>query len=289
VENMRYETPSTAKEAVSLMAKEKGIAYILAGGTDLLVKMKAGMIEPDLVVDIKRVKGMNEIKKGVSGYSIGAAVPCVAILENAAFVKAWPGIADAANLIGSRQVQGRSTMTGNMCNASPAADSVPALVAAGAKVSIAGPKGNRKLAVEDVAAGVGRNNLKKGEIITSIDLPKKAAKSGDAYLRFTPRTEMDIAVVSVGVNLTLDGKGVITKARVALGAVSTTVLLVKEAANAIIGTKLDDAAKAKLAAICSAACKPIDDKRGTIEFRTDVAGVLARRAAETAYARAGGK
>jgi aerobic carbon-monoxide dehydrogenase medium subunit len=286
---MRYETPSTAKEAVSLMAKEKGIAYILAGGTDLLVKMKAGMIEPDLVVDIKRVKGMNEIKKGVGGYSIGAAVPCVAILENAAFVKAWPGVADAANLIGSRQVQGRSTMTGNMCNASPAADSVPALVAAGAKVSIAGPKGNRKLAVEDVAAGVGRNNLKKGEIITSIDLPKKAAKSGDAYLRFTPRTEMDIAVVSVGVNLTLDGKGVITKARVALGAVSTTVLLVKEAANAIIGTKLDDAAKAKLAAICSAACKPIDDKRGTIEFRTDVAGVLARRAAETAYARAGGK
>lgn len=286
---MRYETPSTAKEAVTLMAKEKGIAYILAGGTDLLVKMKAGTIEPDLVVDIKRVKGMNEIKKGVGGFSIGAAVPCVAILENAAFVKAWPGVADAANLIGSRQVQGRSTMSGNLCNASPAADSAPALVAAGAKVSIAGPKGNRKLAVEDLAAGVGRNNLKKGEIITSIDLPKKDAKSGTSYLRFTPRTEMDIAVVSVGVNLTLDGRGVITKARVALGAVATTVLLVKEAAKAIIGTKLDDAAKAKLAAACSAACKPIDDKRGTIEFRTDVAGVLARRAAETAYARAGGK
>ena len=286
---MRYETPSTAREAVTLMAKEKGIAYILAGGTDLLVKMKAGMIEPDLVVDIKRVKGMNEIKKGAGGFSIGAAVPCVAILENAAFVKAWPGVADAANLIGSRQVQGRCTMSGNLCNASPAADSAPALVAAGAKVSIAGPKGNRKLAVEDLAAGVGRNNLKKGEVITSIDLPKKDAKSGTAYLRFTPRTEMDIAVVSVGVNLTLDGKGVITKARVALGAVATTVLLVKEAAKAIIGTKLDDAAKAKLSAACSAACKPIDDKRGTIEFRTDVAGVLARRAAETAYARAGGK
>ena len=286
---MRYETPSTAKEAVTLMAKEKGIAYILAGGTDLLVKMKAGMIEPDLVVDIKRVKGMNEIKKGVGGFSIGAAVPCVAILENAAFVKAWPGVADAANLIGSRQVQGRCTMSGNLCNASPAADSAPALVAAGAKVSISGPKGNRKLAVEDLAAGVGRNNLKKGEIITSIDLPKKDAKSGTAYLRFTPRTEMDIAVVSVGVNLTLDGKGVITKARVALGAVATTVLLVKEAAKVIIGTKLDDAAKAKLSAACSAACKPIDDKRGTVEFRTDVAGVLARRAAETAYARAGGK
>jgi aerobic carbon-monoxide dehydrogenase medium subunit len=288
-ETMRFETPSTAKEAVTLMAKEKGVAFILAGGTDLLVKMKAGMIEPDLVVDIKRIKGMAEIKKTASGFSIGAGVPCSALTENAALVKAYPGVVEAANLIGSKQVQGRCTMSGNLCNASPAADSVPALVAAGAKVVITGPKGNRKLAVEEVPAGVGRTNLKKGEIITAIELPKKPAKSGDAYLRFIPRTEMDIAVVSVGIALTLDAKGVITKARVALGAVATTVLLVKDAAKAIIGSKLDAAAKAKLAAACSAACKPIDDKRGTIEFRTEVAGVLARRAAETAYARAGGK
>ena len=286
---MRYEAPATAKEAVAMLAKEKGTAFVLAGGTDLLVKMKAGMLEPDLVVDIKRIKAMCEIKKTASGFSIGGAVPCAALTENAALVKAWPGVVEAANLIGSKQVQGRCTMSGNLCNASPAADSVPALVAAGAKVSITGPKGSRKLAVEDVPAGVGRTNLKKGELVTSIELPKKLAKSGDAYLRFIPRTEMDIAVVSVGVNLTIDGKGVITKARVALGAVATTVLLVKEAAKAIIGTKLDDVAKAKLAAVCSAACKPIDDKRGTIEYRTDGAGVLARRAAETAYARAGGK
>jgi aerobic carbon-monoxide dehydrogenase medium subunit len=286
---MRYEAPATAKEAVTLLAKEKGAAFVLAGGTDLLVKMKAGMLEPTLVVDIKHIKGMREIKKTASGFSIGAGVPCAALTENAALLKAYPGVVEAANLIGSKQVQGRCTMSGNLCNASPAADSVPALVAAGAKVSISGPKGSRKLAVEDVPAGVGRTNLKKGEIITSIDLPKKAANSGDAYLRFIPRTEMDIAVVSVGINLTIDSKGVITKARVALGAVATTVLLVKEAAKAIIGTKLDAAAKANLAAACSAACKPIDDKRGTIEFRTEVAGVLARRAAETAYARAGGK
>jgi aerobic carbon-monoxide dehydrogenase medium subunit len=286
---MRYEAPATTKEAVTMLAKEKGISFILAGGTDLLVKMKAGIVEPDLVVDIKRIKGMRDIKKIASGFSIGAAVPCAALNENAALVKAWPGVVEAANLIGSKQVQGRCTMSGNLCNASPAADSVPALVAAGAKVVITGPKGSRKLNVEDVPAGVGRTVLKKGEIIASIELPKQAAKSGDAYLRFIPRTEMDIAVVSVGVNLTIDGKGVITKARVALGAVATTVLLVKEAAKAIIGTKLDDAAKAALAAACSAACRPIDDKRGTIEFRTDVAGVLARRAAETAYARAGGK
>ena len=286
---MRYESPVTVKDAVTLLAREKGKAFILAGGTDLLVKMKAGMVEPDLVVDIKRIKGMSDIKKSATGFSIGAATPCVALNENAALVKAWPGVVEAGNLIGSKQVQGRCTMAGNLCNASPAADSVPALIAANAKVTIAGPKGKRKLAVEDVPAGVGRTNLKKGEFIESIQLPKKLAKSGDAYLRFIPRTEMDIAVVSVGVSLTIDGKGVVTKARVALGAVATTALLVKEAAKAIIGSKLDDAALSKLAAAASAACKPIDDKRGTIEFRTEVAGVLAKRAAKIAYQRAGGK
>jgi aerobic carbon-monoxide dehydrogenase medium subunit len=286
---MRFESPATVKDAVALLAKEKGKAYVLAGGTDLLVKMKAGMLEPDLVVDIKRIKGMRDVKKTASGFVIGAGTPCVALAEDKALSKAWPGVVEASQLIGSKQVQGRCTMSGNLCNASPAADSVPALVAAGAKVAIAGPRGKRKLAVEDVPAGVGRTNLKKGEFIEAIELPKQAARSGDAYLRFIPRTEMDIAVVSAAVNLTLDTKGVITKARVALGAVAPTVLLVKDAAKALIGSKLDDAAKAKLAAACSAACRPIDDKRGTVEFRTDVAGVLARRAAETAYARAGGK
>lgn len=286
---MRYESPATTKEACALLAKEKGTAFVLAGGTDLLVKMKAGMVEPDLVVDIKRIKGMRDIKKTASGFVIGAATPNVALSENAALLKAWPGVVEAAQLIGSKQVQGRCTMAGNLCNASPAADAVPALVAAGAKVVLASVKGKRKLAVEDVPAGVGRTVLKKGEIVEAIELPAKKPKSGDAYLRFIPRTEMDIAVVSCGVNLTIDGKGVITAARVALGAVAPTVLLVKDAAKAIIGSKLDDAAKAKLAAAASAACRPIDDKRGTVEFRTEVAGVMARRAAEIAYARAGGK
>lgn len=286
---MRYEAPTSAKAAVSLLSKEKGVAFVLGGGTDLLVKMKAGMIEPDLIVDIKLIKGLKDIKKTASGFTIGAAVPCSALSENSALVKAWPGVVEGASLIGSKQVQGRCTMAGNLCNASPAADSVPSLVAAGAKVVLTGPKGTRKIAVEDVPAGVGRTNLKKAEFITAIELPKKLPKSGDAYLRFIPRSEMDIAVVSVAVNLTIDGKGVITKARVVLGAVATTILLVKDAAKAIIGTKLDADALAKLATAASAACKPIDDKRGTVAFRTEVAGVLARRAAETAYARAGGK
>ena len=286
---MRYEAPDSTKSAASLLAKEKGSAFVLAGGTDLLVKMKGGFVEPDLVVDIKNIKGMREIKKSATGFRIGAATPNVALTENAALSKAWPGVVEGASLIGSKQVQGRSTMVGNLCNGSPAADAVPALVAAGAKVSIQGPKAKRTIAVEQVMAGPGRTTLKKGEVIEAIMLPARPPRSSDAYLRFIPRTEMDIAVVSAAVNITLDNKGVVKAASVALGAVAPTVVSVPAAAKAIIGTKLEDAALEKLAAACSAACRPIDDKRGTVEFRTKVAGVLATRAAKIAYARAGGK
>ena len=286
---MEYTAPETVKAAVALLAKAKGSAYVLAGGSDLLVRMKGGFIEPDLVVDIKRIKAMREVKKTASGFVIGAAVPCAALGENKALVKAWPGVVEAANLIGSKQIQGRCTITGNLCNAGPAADSVPALVAAGAKAVIQGPKGRRVVPVEQIPVGPGKTSLKKGELVESIQLPARKPRSGDAYLRFIPRSEMDIAVVSAGVNLTLDARGVVTDARVSLGAVAPTVLLVPAAAKALIGSKLDDAALEKLGAAASAACRPIDDKRGTIEFRTKVAAVLAKRAAKIAYARAGGK
>ena len=286
---MHYEAPETTKAAVAFLAKAKGSAYVLAGGSDLLVRMRGGYIEPDLVVDIKHIKAMREVKKSASGFTIGAAVPCAQLGENTALKKAWPGVVEAANLIGSKQIQGRCTITGNLCNASPAADSVPAMVAAGAKAVIAGPKGKRTIPVEQVATAPGKTSLKKGELIEAILLPKRPSHSGDAYLRFIPRTEMDIAVVSAGVNLVLDSKGTVKDAHVALGAVAPTVVLVPDAAKAIIGTKLDSAALDKLGAACSAACRPIDDKRGTIEFRTKVAAVLAKRAAKIAYSRAGGK
>ena len=224
---MRFESPATVKDAVALLSKEKGKAFILAGGTDLLVKMKAGMVEPDLVVDIKRIKGMSDIKKSASGFVIGAATPCAALNENAALVKAYPGVVEAANLIGSKQVQGRCTMSGNLCNASPAADSVPALVAANAKVNIAGPKGKRKVAVEDVPARSGPHQFKEGASLSNPSpfRPKSLNLAMPTCASF-PARKCDIAVVSCGVNLTIDGKGVITAARVALGAVAPTVLLV---------------------------------------------------------------
>ena len=286
---MRYERPTTMKQASVLLTKEKGSAYVLAGGTDLLVRMRTGFIEPDLVVDIKRIPATREIASAAVGFRIGAAVSGAELGEHAKLKKAWPGVVEAANLIGSKQVQGRCTMTGNLCNASPAADSVPALVAAGAKAVIVGPKGKRTIPVEQVPVAPGKTSLKKGEIVESILLPKRPARSGDAYLRFIPRTEMDIAVVGVGVSVTLDDKGVCTDARVSLGAVAPTVLLVPDAAKALIGTKMDKKALDALAAACSAACRPIDDKRGTREYRIKVAGVLARRAAQIARKRAGGK
>lgn len=286
---MLYERPSSLQEAVDLVAKAGGTATIMAGGTDVLVRMKGGFVEPELIVDIKAIEALRAVSESESGFRIGAAVPCAELGETAALKAAWPGVVEAANLIGSKQVQGRCTIAGNLCNASPAADSVPALVAADAKAVIVGPNGTRTADVGEVPTGPGKTSLAKGEIIEAITLDARAPRSGDAYLRFIPRTEMDIAVVGVGVNLTLDADGTIQSARVALGAVAPTVLLVAEAAQAIVGTKLEDAALEALAAACSAACRPIDDKRGTIEFRKKVAGVLARRAAATAYQRAGEK
>ncbi|MDP6267610.1 MAG: xanthine dehydrogenase family protein subunit M [Arenicellales bacterium] len=286
---MKYQTPSTTKEAAVLIKRERGKAFVLAGGTDLMVRMKIGLIEPDLVVDIKHISAMQSIKKSASGFRVGAAVSAAKMGENNALKKAWPGVVEAANLIGSDQIQNRCTIAGNLCNASPAADAVPALIAAGAKVNIVGPQRRRTVAVEKVITGPGTTSLAKGEIVEAITLPKRLPKSGDAYLRFIPRSDMDIAVVGAGVGLTLDNNGVIKSARVALGAVAPTPLLVAAAAKAIVGTKLNKAALEKLTVACTAACDPIDDMRGTVEFRTEIAGVLARRAAKIAYKRAGGK
>jgi CO/xanthine dehydrogenase FAD-binding subunit len=286
MQEMRFEAPKTLEAAVALLSGANGQARVLAGGTDLLIQMRGGRVEPELLVDIKGIPEMTSIVTEGGVFRFGAAVPCMELVEHEAFAKAWPGVADGANLIGSIQVRGRATVGGNLCNASPAADTVPALIAAGAAVSIIGPKGRREVAVEQVATGPGKTSLAKGEIVASILLPRRPPHSGDAYLRFIPRTEMDIAVVGAGVNLTLNEAGVCTQARVSLGAVAARALLVSEAAAALIGTRVDAAALKNMAAAVSAACQPIDDKRGTKEYRIKVAAVMARRAAEIALDRA---
>jgi CO/xanthine dehydrogenase FAD-binding subunit len=286
MEGVRYEAPDTLQAAVALLAGATGTSRILAGGTDVIVQMETDLVEPALLVDIKKIRETREIAGENGGFRIGAAVPAMEIVEHAAFSKAWPGVVDGVKLIGSIQIKGRASIGGNVCNASPAADSVPALVAAGAIARIIGPNGMRDVPVEQLPVGPGKTSLAKGEIVVSFFLPARPAHASDAYQRFTPRTEMDIAVVGVAVNLALDAGGTCTAARVALGAVAPTVLLVKDAADALIGTRLDDAALDRLATAASAACRPIDDKRGTKEYRVKVAGVLARRTAQQALERA---
>src|SRR4029079_7930538 len=236
---MRYEAPNSLDQAVSLLAKETGDARVLAGGTDLLVQMRTDILDPVLVVDIKGIAETRQIKEEGGGFRIGAAVTGAELKEHAKLKSVWPGVVEAANLIGSTQVQGRATLGGNLCNGSPAADSVPALIAAGAVATLAGPQGRRDLPVEDVMLGPRKLALQKGEIVVSFLLPPRPPRSSDAYLRFIPRTEMDIAVVGAGVSLTLHGAGTITAARGGLGAVAARVLLVAEAAQAIIGSRLD--------------------------------------------------
>jgi CO/xanthine dehydrogenase FAD-binding subunit len=276
---MRYEAPETVESAAALLAGATGEARVLAGGTDLLVQMRSDIVDPALIVDIKKIAATRTITEEKGGWRIGAAVTGAELKEHPRLKQVWPGVVEAANLIGSTQVQGRATLGGNLCNGSPAADSVPALIAAGAVATLAGPKGTRDLPVEDVMLGPRKLALTKGEFVVSFFLPPRPPRSSDAYLRFIPRTEMDIAVVGAGVSLTVDEAGTISAARVSLGAVAPRVLLVREAAAAIVGSRLDREAQDRLEAAARAACAPIDDKRGTVDFRIQVAGVLARRAA----------
>jgi aerobic carbon-monoxide dehydrogenase medium subunit len=286
--DIQYLAARTLDEAIDAFATAGSAARILAGGTDLLVQMRSGAVRPGVIIDIKKIAEMTAIEETADGgFRLGAAVPGAVLAEHTRFGKVWPGVLEAINLIGSTQVQGRASAGGNLCNGSPAGDSVPALVAAGAIVTLQGPNGRREMPVEQVPAGPGRTNLLPGEILVSFTLPQRAKGSSDAYLRMIPRTEMDIAVVGVGVSLTLTD-GVCTAARVGLGAVAPTVLLVEDAARALIGSKLGDAALNAAAAACSAACRPIDDKRGTIVYRTKVAGVLLKRTVAIAAKRAQG-
>ena len=285
---MRYHSPETFEEASRLAAAASGTTRFLAGGTDVLVQLRTGLVTPDDLIDLKHIPGTDTIERRADGgWQIGVAVSGAMLGEHPELKRDWPGVVEAMELVGSTQVQGRATLTGNLCNGSPAADSVPALVAAGAVVQVTGPNGLREVPVEEIPSGPGKTTLGTGELISALILPPRGAAGGDAYQRFIPRTEMDIAVVGCAVNLVLDGD-TISAARVALGAVGPTVMLVPDAAEALIGSAWDGAARARLEAAARAAAKPIDDKRGTAEFRTHVAGVLAGRVAEIAYQRAKG-
>ena len=281
----RFEAPTEVEAAVALLAEEEG-ARVLSGGTDLLVQMRLGAGAPPLFVDVKRIPRLTAVRLDSNGLRIGAAVPAAEIYENDEIRSLWPGLAEATDLIGSTQIQGRATWSGNLCNASPAADAVPALIACGATAVVAGPKGERRVAVEDFTTGPGKTVLERGELVIEFEVPAPAVHASDAYLRLIPRTEMDIAVVGAGVALTLDAAGTVESARVVLGAVAPTAIRVPDAEAALVGSPLGDESLSAAAAASTAAANPIDDKRGTVAYRKKIAGVLTTRAAKVAYERA---
>jgi len=286
VTDMRYEAPTTIAAAVALLAEQGPTARGFAGGTDLLIQMNETITTPSLLVDVKKIDALRSISLSADEIRIGAAVTGAELGEHQQLGALWPGVVEAVELIGSTQVQGRATLGGNLCNASPAADSVPALIAAGAIVEIAGPDGTRRLPAEQFLTGPGQTSLQPCEFVVAIILANPSPQSADAYLRFIPRTEMDIAVVGAGAAVTLNSDGTCTSARLALGAIAPTVRVVESVPGIMAGNPLDDQVLAALAEAASAVCDPINDKRGTIEFRTQVAGVLARRAMTIAWQRA---
>ena len=282
---IRYETPRSVAEAVRLMAADSG-ARVLAGGTDLLVQFRAGVRQPSAFVDVKRIPELMSITIDGQGLRLGAAVPAALVFENAELRRRWPGLAESVALIGSTQIQGRGSVGGNLCNASPAADTTCALIANRAECVIAGPNGERIVPVDAFCLGPGRTVLQPGELLVAVHVPCPASRTADAYLRLIPRTEMDIAVAGAGVSVTLDAAGACTAARVAVGAVAPTALRVPEAEQALVGSSLDETALRRAGDAAAAAARPIDDKRGTAAYRRTVVGVLTRRAAAVAAQRA---
>jgi carbon-monoxide dehydrogenase medium subunit len=282
---LAYTAPTSLAEATQALSGTEG-ARLFAGGTDLLVQMKLGQRSPQLVIDLKRIPELMEISLDTGGLRLGASVPGAVVTAHPRISQLFPGFAEALGVIGSSQIQGRASAGGNLCNASPAADSVPSMIANRARCIVAGSGGTRSVAAEDFNTGPRSNCLASDELLVAIEFPIPRPRSSDAYLRFIPRTEMDIAVAGAAVALSLDVDGVCSDARVAIGAVAPTALLVPAAAEALVGTSLDEDSLLRAGQAATEAANPVTDKRGTMEFKTSVVGVLVRRAAVIARERA---
>lgn len=287
MQNFEYLKPTTIEQAVAVLYREGEHAKALSGGTDLIVQLREGRRSAKYVLDVKKIPDLSQLTLNNDGsLIIGAATPCHQIYGNAAIAASFPGLMDSFTLIGGTAIQGRASVGGNLCTASPAGDSIPSLIAHRAVCVIAGTGGWREVPVEAFCTAPGRNCLQRGELLVSLRIPAQPAHSGGAYLRFIPRNEMDIAVASAGVTVTLDGN-TITNARVSIGAVAPTPLLVNEASAALIGHSTSDTSAINACAVAAqAAAKPITDMRGTVEQRVHLVGVMVKRALAIAIERA---
>jgi carbon-monoxide dehydrogenase medium subunit len=264
-------------------------ARVLAGGTDVLVQLRAGRIEIDRLVDVKGIPELNQLScSEAEGLTLGAAVPCYRVYEDPTIARLYPCLVDAASLIGGIQIQGRATVGGNLCNSSPSGDTIPALIALEATCLIAGPEGRRTVPVEDFCTAPGRNVLEEGEILVALRFPPPKPRSGAHFLRFIPRNEMDIAVAGVGASVLLANSH-IDSARIALGAVGPTPIFAREASALLLGREANETAIEEAAEAAKAAARPIDDMRGTARQRIHLVGVLTKRALRIAIQRATGE
>ncbi len=285
---LRYARASTVDEAVQLLRAGGEAARVLAGGTDVIVQARERRRDIDLLVDIKRVPEVSTLSFGPGGLDVGAAVPLYRVYGDPDVRRYYPALVEASHVIGGTAIQGRATLGGNLANASPAADSIPAMIVLGAVARIAGPNGAREVAVADFCTGPGRSVLQPSEFIVSLYFPAPAPRSGAAWERFIPRNEMDIAVVNAAAYVALDGD-VVTDARLALGAVAPTPLALTDVAASLVGRPLNDAAIAAAAAAATAASRPISDMRGSEAYRRRLVGVLVARVLRKAAARARGE
>lgn len=287
---IEYLAPASLDEVIKILASRGAAARVLAGGTDVIIQAREGRRNVGVMVDVKHVAETTELTLAADGsLRIGAATACARIYGDAAIAKAFPALIDSASLIGGIQIQSRASLGGNLCNSSPAADSIPTLIALGAVCEIAGPGGRRTLAVEDFCTAPGRNALQDGELLVALTFPAPKPNSGAAFERFIPRNEMDIAVVNAAANVTLSADGsTFESARIALGAVAPTPLFVKAAGDALAGKPVSEETIAAAAAAASAAAKPITDMRGSAAQRTHLAGVLTKRVINKAIERAKG-
>ena len=281
-----YAAPQSVDEAVSLLQKGNGKVGILAGGTDILPQIKENRRKIELLLDIKKLPEANVLTFDANdGLRVGAAVSCATMYTNPDVIANYPALVDCSSIIGAIQIQNRATVGGNLCNASPAGDSPPAVIVLGGVCEVAGPNGTRDIAAEDFFVGPGKNALEPGELLIAVRYPAPVANSGAFSLRFIPRNEMDIAVANAAAHLVLDGN-TITSARIAIGAVAPTPLLVAEAGAALEGQTISDDVIEKACEASRAAAKPISDMRGTVEQRVHLAGVLTKRAINGAIERA---
>jgi carbon-monoxide dehydrogenase medium subunit len=276
------------EDAIDLLSKGGAAARVLAGGTDIIVQARERRREVNLFVDIKSIPETQGISYDPErGLSIGAATPAYLIYNNEDVKRLYPALVQAASVIGGVAIQGRASLGGNLCNSGPAADSVPAMIAYSGQAFIAGPGGSRYVPIEDFNTGPGRNVLQPGEFVVALRFRPPAPNSGAAWERFIPRNEMDIAVVNAGSYVRFEGDTV-ADARIAIGAVAPTCLLVNEAAQALIGKPLTDATIAAAGAAAKEAAKPIEDMRGTIKQRKHLTDVLVQRTLRVAAQRARG-